>query len=71
MKTKMKEPSLLTKKTLTIFVVLRSLVILTKPFLRSETKIILEQKAKHDKIKKRQYAVLYASAVIEWYLNNH
>lgn len=39
--------------------------------LLGETKIILEQEAKKDKIKKKQYAVFYAAAVIEWYLNNH
>ena len=35
------------------------------------TKEILEQRAKHDKIKKVQYAVLYAAAVIEWNLKHH
>ncbi len=39
--------------------------------LLSNTKTILEQQTKKDKIKKMQCAVLYAAAVIEWYLNNH
>ena len=34
-----------------------------------DTKKILEQQAK--KGKKMQYAVLYAAAVIEWYLKHH
>lgn len=39
--------------------------------LLGETKKILEQQAKKDKKRKKQYAVLYAGAVIEWYLNHH
>lgn len=35
------------------------------------TKEILEQSARRDKIKKVRYAVLYAAAVIEWYLNHN
>lgn len=38
--------------------------------LLGDTKKILEQAAKHDKQKGAQYAVLYAAAVIEWYLKN-
>jgi hypothetical protein len=59
------------KKTRDIYQEVKDVVYKDPNRLLSETKIILEQKAKHDKIKKRQYAVLYASAVIEWYLNNH
>ena len=39
--------------------------------LLSDTKRLLEQQAKKDKIKKMQYAVLYAAAVIEWHLKHH
>ena len=39
--------------------------------LLGETKKILEQQVKKDKKKKMRYAVLYAAAVIEWYLKHH
>lgn len=39
--------------------------------LLGETKKILEQRVKQDKKNKMQYAVLFAAAVIEWYLKHH
>ena len=59
------------RKTLDIYQEVKDIVYENPNRLLSETKKILVQRAKHDKIKKMQYAVLYAAAVIEWNLKHH
>lgn len=59
------------RKTLDIYQEVKDIIYEDPNRLLSETKKILVQRAKHDKIKKMQYAVLYAAAVIEWYLKHH
>ena len=59
------------RKTLDIYQEVKDIVYEDPNRLLSETKKLLEQRAKHDKLKKIQYAVLYAAAVIEWYLKHH
>ena len=59
------------RKTLEIYQEVKNVVYDDPNRLLVDTKRLLEQQAKKDKIKKMQYAVLYAAAVIEWYLKHH
>lgn len=59
------------KKTREVYQEVKDIVYNDPNRLLGETKIILEERVKHDKKRKLQYAYLYAAAVIEWYLHSH
>lgn len=59
------------RKTREIYQKVKGIVCDDPNRLLGETKKILEQQVKKDRKMKMQYAVLYAAAIIEWYLKHH